>query len=53
MQLWIGVNLCRVAPGFLEQVWTREQADLVNDFTTAADVIVGAMDVGEILHGDD
>jgi hypothetical protein len=51
MQLWIRVNLRRVAPGFPEHVRPGQRAELVKDFATAADAIVAAVDVEEILHG--
>ena len=45
------MNLCWVVPGFLEHVWPEERAKLVNDFATAVDAIVAAVDVEEILCG--
>jgi hypothetical protein len=51
MQLWIRVNLRRVAPGFPEHVRPGERAELVKDFATAMDAVVAAADVEEILHG--
>ena len=45
------VNLHRVVPGFPEGVRLEEQAELVNDFAAAANTIVVAVDVEEILHG--
>ena len=51
MQLWTGMNLHRVTPGFLEHARQEERMAQVNDFAAAADDIVTAMDVEEILHG--
>ena len=52
MQLWVEMNLHRVAPGFPEHVRQEERAKLVNDFATAASAIVAAIDVEGILRND-
>ena len=52
MQLWVEMNLHRVAPGFLKHVRQEERAELVNDFATAASANVAAIDVEGILCDD-
>ena len=49
MQLRTRVNLHRVAPGCSEHIQSGERAGLVNDFAAAADAVVAAVDVEEIL----
>ena len=43
MQLWVEMNLHRVAPGFPEHVRQEERAKLVGDFA--------AMNMEDILRG--
>ena len=51
MQLWTEVNLHRVVPGFPEDAGQEERTARVNKFAAAADAVIAAMDVEEILHG--
>ena len=51
MQLWTGMNLCRVTPRFPEHTRQEERMTRVNDFAAAADVVVAVVDVVEILCG--
>ena len=51
MQLRIGRDLRRVAPGFPNHAGQVERVELVSDFAPTADAIVGAMNVEDIING--
>ena len=51
MQLRVGMDVDRVAPGFPERVEQEKQAELVNDFAAASAAVVAAVNVKDILHG--
>ena len=53
MQLRVGMDVDRVAPGFPERVEQKKRAELVNDFAATSAAIMAAMDVEGIIHGDD
>jgi Trm5-related predicted tRNA methylase len=53
MQLRTRVNLRQVVPGFPKRVQPEEQAELIDDFVTAADAIVAVVDVEGIIRGND
>lgn len=51
MQLRVRMDLRRVVPRFPERVGQEERRARVNDFAAAADAVVAAVDVEEILRG--
>lgn len=46
-----GHDLRHLAPGFSDHARPKERMELVGDFTAAADAVVVAVNVEDILHG--
>jgi len=49
-QLRLGQDLCGMEPGFPPELSFDHREEPVGDFTTAAEAILGELDVQDIIH---